>query len=176
MDSLILWGEALVKQQQNQQAIAKFQQALALDSSLDFDPETKVLQTRAEVLMVEAGDLAQSDIEQAFAKMTEALAFEVEMEVSGDDWNKLCQQGARNEHAATALTACDFAVAKSDRYKKPRAIARALTNDLTGALTDLEAFISVYNHPDNIEQIQPWIETLEQGENPFTEEILEELK
>jgi len=48
VDSWLLWGKILAQQNQDTQAIEKFQHALALDTSLDFDPKTQVLQTRAE--------------------------------------------------------------------------------------------------------------------------------
>jgi hypothetical protein len=63
------------------------------------------------------------------------------MDISAADWNILCRQGKQENHAAMALIACDRAVAKSDFYRKSRAIIRALNKDFAGAITDLKAFI-----------------------------------
>lgn len=116
--------------------------------------------------LAELSEIADNK-ELVFAHMTKALAFNVEMDISAANWNALCHQGEQENHAATALIACDHAVAKSDLYRRSRAIIRALNKDFAGAITDLKAFVAVYDK--DAEEIQQQIETLEQGSNPFTE-------
>ena len=60
-----------------------------------------------------------------------------------------------------------------------RGLARAMTGDIEGAIEDFKAFIawdSDQEYESEKAQRQTWIEALEQGENPFTPELLEVLR
>jgi hypothetical protein len=55
-------------------------------------------------------------------------------------------------------------------------VARVLTGNIGGAIEDFQAFISSTNNDKRKAQRQGWIESLRAGKNPFTPEVLKELK
>ena len=78
------------------------------------------------------------------------------------------------------LFACEQAVQLAPDnagYRDSRGLARALTGNTQGAIEDFQAFV---NSPEFDEQFRnkrkQWIELLKKGKNPFTDEVLEDLK
>jgi len=130
--SFLLWGEVLVKQEKLQEAQEKFQQALALDASLNLDPASKVRQVRAEVLVGEVfASAKQGEIDQALAHIQQARQLDAEVEILAYIWGYLCWVGAIHKQASKVLDACEQAVALSDGdfdYRDSRGLARALTH------------------------------------------------
>lgn len=58
-----------------------------------------------------------------------------------------------------------------------RGVARALTGDFAGAIADFEAYVPFEDEPEEYRvQREQWIKELKEGKNPFTDEVLEELK
>jgi tetratricopeptide (TPR) repeat protein len=109
-------------------------------------------------------------------------AIEIDPDNAGS-WNSLCWNGSLWEHAAEVLDACEQAVSlepEKGRIRNSRRLARALTGDYAGAVEDFEAFVewaSDYSfYEEDVEQRKAWIATLQGGENPFTEEVLQELR
>ncbi|MEO1067611.1 MAG: tetratricopeptide repeat protein [Cyanobacteria bacterium J06638_6] len=77
------------------------------------------------------------------------------------------------------MFACEKAVALAPEHGgiiDSRGLARALTGDTQGAIADFQAFVEWTNNEDSKAQRQEWIEALKQGENPFTPELLEDLR
>ncbi len=93
-------------------------------------------------------------------------------------WNTICWQAALASLADVALQACDAAVEgargrERGGHHDSRGVARALTGDFEGAIADFEAFIETRSPISaQVRQRQAWIELLEQGENPFTLDVL----
>jgi hypothetical protein len=52
----------------------------------------------------------------------------------------------------------------------------SLTGYTQGAITDFKAFIASTSDEDAKAQRQGWVDALQKGENPFTPEVLEELR
>ena len=74
------------------------------------------------------------------------------------------------------MQACENAVAlepKNGKFRDSRGIARTLTGDNKGAIEDFQAFIESSDLEWEKEKRQGWIDALKAGENPFTEEVLE---
>ena len=78
---------------------------------------------------------------------------------------------------------CDKAVesAPSDKtkasYLDSRGIARALTGNTRGAIDDFKYYVdNSEDDGESLETRKQWIEMLDKGEDPFTDEVLEELK
>ena len=78
------------------------------------------------------------------------------------------------------MFACEEAVklAPDNVYiRDSRGIARALTGDKNGAIEDFQAFV---NSPTIAKEYktkrQGWINALKAGKNPFTDEVLQELR
>jgi len=51
-----------------------------------------------------------------------------------------------------------------------------LTGNITGAIEDFQAFVDATDNEEQKAQRQQWIAALQKGENPFTPEVLEELR
>ncbi len=57
-----------------------------------------------------------------------------------------------------------------------RGVARALSDDFEGAIADLEAFVAWTTSDRARDERQGWIDALRAGDNPFTPELLGELR
>ncbi|MCG8368194.1 MAG: hypothetical protein MJA27_33290, partial [Pseudanabaenales cyanobacterium] len=80
--------------------------------------------------------------------------------------------------AEKVIFACEKAIALNPQNGDiidSRGLARALTGDTQGAIADFKVFVAWTSEEDSKAQRQAWIEALEQGENPFTPEVLESL-
>ena len=77
------------------------------------------------------------------------------------------------------MFACEKAVALSPKdgdIIDSRGLARALTGDIEGAIADFQVFVEWTSNKERKAQRQEWIKALQAGENPFTDELLKELK
>ncbi len=95
-------------------------------------------------------------------------------------WRGVCWHGSLTGPAGTVLPLCDRAIDRTptddpdfDEARLARSIARALTGNLAGAATDLEANGS--SAEDN-SSTGRWLAALHQGHNPFTPAVLEGLR
>ena len=124
----------------------------------------------------------QGKIAQARSTYKEAQQLDPNLEISADSWNTLCWNGSLYGSAAEVMDACEKAVAKEPKnavYRDSRGLARALTGDTAGAISDFQFFLdspSANNYGDYNVRLQKWIDDLRAGQNPFTEEVLESLK
>ncbi|MDJ0689527.1 MAG: hypothetical protein QNJ41_13555 [Xenococcaceae cyanobacterium MO_188.B32] len=58
-----------------------------------------------------------------------------------------------------------------------RGLARALTGNIQGAIDDFQEYVKSPHRAERYKsKRQQWIEALKKGENPFTDEVLEDLK
>ncbi|AOX01187.1 hypothetical protein BJP34_18635 [Moorena producens PAL-8-15-08-1] len=76
------------------------------------------------------------------------------------------------------MDACEKAVAKEPEnggIKDSRGLARALTGDTAGAISDFQAFVDWIDDDELKAKRQKWIDELRAGKNPFTEEVLKGL-
>ena len=74
---------------------------------------------------------------------------------------------------------CEEAVklnSNDDTIRRNRGLARGLTGDYQGAIEDFKVFVDSMEDEEEKARVESWIETLKKGENPFTSEVLEELK
>ena len=98
-------------------------------------------------------------------------------------WNTLCWLGSLKGYAKEVLGACEQAVALGNEnmpaYQDSRALARALTGNIDGAISDLEAFTESVKQNKNYDSMRKqrmaWLEKLKSGENPFDEQLLSNL-
>jgi hypothetical protein len=98
-----------------------------------------------------------------------------------DGLNHSCWYGSIGGQAAKVMNACEKAVelASKDKislYRDSRGLARALTGNFAGAIEDFQVFVDSTDDEEQKAQRQQWIEALQKGGNPFTSEVLEELK
>lgn len=145
----------------------------------------------------EAERLVEADrIGDALDAYADARALDSSLIVPGAAWRRLCWLGTLSGRAAEVLSACELAVAQEPGYGShlsPRGVARALTGDRAGAIEDLEAYLAweaenrrsagYQGLLDGLAagaslrpQIQGWLDALRAGDDPFTPELLEELR
>jgi tetratricopeptide (TPR) repeat protein len=125
----------------------------------------------------------EGKVEEAIQAYNKALSLDPNLEISAKSWNTLCQYGSLHGRAADVLYAGENAVTlepDNKWYQESRGLARALTGDLAGALTDFQAVLdsgALDDYSDDVKQRrQRWVEALKAGNNPFTPEELEELR
>jgi tetratricopeptide (TPR) repeat protein len=94
--------------------------------------------------------------------------------------NAVCWWGSIAGHAARVLEVCDAGVEASDEGNRPRirdsrGVARAITGDYAGAITDFEAYIERPQNVRGVPQRREWVAALRRGENPFTQVWLDRI-
>lgn len=93
-------------------------------------------------------------------------------------WNQLCWYGGLWDRAADVLFACDRAIELTPHpdFRDSRGLVRALLGDRDGAIEDFEFFVKGTGDEGARAQRETWIEALRAGTNPFTSEVLAELR
>ncbi|WP_341531379.1 ribosome assembly protein 4 (plasmid) [Nostoc sp. UHCC 0302] len=172
--SLVAQGEELAQAGDLESAVVDFQKALKLDYKLEIEPRTK-----AASILIDTGTslVFKEKFKEALEAYNKAQAFDSKIEISAENWNSLCWQGSLKRQANIVLPACNKAVALSpdNRIQDSRGLARALTGDFEGAITDFEAYIVQADDKDTKVQRQRWVKELRAGKNPFTDAELKKL-
>ena len=94
-------------------------------------------------------------------------------------WNTVCWQATLHGFAQRAQPACEAAVAPDTTYlpaRDSRAVARALSGDTKGAIADLAYLVEHAQAGVFLDKRAKWLEALRAGNNPFTEQVLDELR
>ncbi|MEH2314304.1 MAG: ribosome assembly protein 4, partial [Nostoc sp.] len=180
---LVIQGEKLARNEDVDHAMVKFRKAQQWNANLKFEPNVKaqefVNKGKAERSVDEGNSrLQDKKFKEALAAYTAALKFDPKVEIPADSWNELCRQGSLQKQAADVLPACEQAVALAPdgNTRDSRGLARALTGDTQGAITDFEAYIAQPEDKDSKAQRQRWVKDLRAGKNPFTEAELNKLR
>jgi len=120
--------------------------------------------------------LRRGDIDAA---LRQARAIDETTALHADTWEAVCRWGGLWNQAESVLEACDRAVSLSDAHpeaRDSRGMARALTGDLAGAAEDFQAYADWTADEDSRLARFEWIEQIENGEQPLTEEVLTSLR
>ncbi|MGF1570527.1 MAG: TIR domain-containing protein [Nodosilinea sp.] len=178
---LVIQGEKLAREGNVKRARELFQQAVTWDSRLKLDPKTKAQNLAALQKHLDEGYqfLIEGHVPEAVKAHRQAEALGLEDDISAQDWNSLCWIGSTYNQAKIVIFACEKAVALAPNdggILDSRGLARTLTGDTQGAIADFKAFIEWTGDKDDKAQRQDWIQALESGTNPFTPEVLEELR
>ena len=163
----------------------KFQQAYQLDTDnvnlTELTTEANQLAAQ-EFIDQRIDQVKQGNVAEAITFYDQAQKIDPNLEIESDSWNLLCWFGSIYRYASEVLDACEKAVALADEESKAghldsRGLARALTGNTQGAIEDFQAFIDSSSfHEELRDKRKEWIESLKNGENPFTDEVLEDLK
>jgi tetratricopeptide (TPR) repeat protein len=171
-------AEAFAKQNKLEEAIADYNKAIGLEPSNIF-----ALIGRG-VAYARHGNL-----KSALMDLNRAVQLEPN---SLTALNSLCWNGSLMGHANRVISVCDEAVAvaqpqEKDFYRDSRGLARAMTGNDPGAMTDFQAFIQ-WTTSDNakasfdarglqrrIARRQAWIQSLQKHQNPFTLTLRQQL-
>ena len=187
-------GKDLAEEQKIPEAVVAYQAAQELVPEIDLNPKTEEVDRDPEILAqhlatraaadakLSAGsNLAQAgNIPEAIAAYNEAQTIDPTLEIEAGYWFNLCWHGSLYGQAATVMEFCEKAIVlepEDAEVKVGRGLARALTEDKEGAIADLSLYIKELGDDDEWKsKVQGWIDTLKTGENPFTEEVLQELR
>jgi tetratricopeptide (TPR) repeat protein len=164
-----------------EEAIKKFDQALAIEPGLEFPPlSTEIASNLAFVYSLHGDEsINNGDYEQAVTDYSWVI------KLSPDDaeaHNSLCWYGSLTGAAAEVMTSCQSVVElapDNGEYRDSRGLARALTGDYSGAIEDFEFFIAWLKETGTYEEggygREAWIAALQDGQNPFDEATLANL-
>ncbi|MCP4695632.1 MAG: CHAT domain-containing protein [Gammaproteobacteria bacterium] len=174
-------GTQFAKAGKLEQAIAAFSQVKTLRSgNFLFDPETKARKLYAPKVIKKGEELAwEGKLAEALAHYAKARQLDRDLQISADSWNTLCRFGGIYQKAAPVLPACEKAAElapDNHEIRDSRGLVRALTGDTQGAITDFQFFVEKTDGEEDKAQLQEWIKALQKGKNPFTPELLEQLK
>jgi len=143
----------------------KFAAAVALSQGISF---------------IEQYQINEAIIKEAIAAYNKAQTLDPQIEISARFLHLLCRKGSLYGHAVEVLYAGDKAVELEPNYTNyldTRGLARALTGDFTGAVSDFQKFLdSPYLTESQKQKRQRWLEVLRAEENPFTPEEIEALR
>ena len=178
-------GTKLAKEEKIEAAVEKYQQAKELDKIAfiptwqNLDPEAQATYQAVDALLNKGRKLVtEGKVEEAIASYQKAEKIDP-TQISAFNWNKLCRYGSLYQKAADVMFACDKAVALSPKdgdIIESRGLARALTGDIEGAIADFQVYVNWTSNEEKKAQRQEWIKALQVGENPFTDELLKELR
>lgn len=119
------------------------------------------------------------DFESAFRTVERANLAQAPVGFHAATWNTLCWWASLYGQAKRALPACDAAVAPDTTnmgFRDSRGLARALAGDIAGARDDFAYIVAHADAGRFRDKRAAWLEMLHAGNNPFTAELLEELK
>lgn len=127
-------------------------------------------------------------VAEAAAAFMRVLKFRPASAIASVKWNNLCWVGSLNRQVdAQVMKACEFAVALDPSEIgniDTRGVARAVAGDFKGAIQDFQRFLAEWKG-DSIhsqiaermrEQRREWITVLRAGKDPFTTDVLMELR
>ena len=170
-------------------ALALFQEAKKLDSSISLDPQAEI-----NPYFIPKGErlAKKGEIKTALVDYDQAIKRNPNLKISAVSWDMLCWNGSIYNSASQVMFACDNAVNLEPdnlNIRNSRAIARSLAGDTNGAIAEIE-FMLPKIYRQNLENIlaikqkeyssitysvqQSRLDDLKEGKNPFTDEKLEE--
>lgn len=178
-------GNELVRAAKFDKALSRFGDAVDLASGSNVDQETLAKQLALNSLMDYASELVDSSrITATIAAMAQARELSSTLEytsaLTAVQWNHLCWDGSLSGLATEVLFACEAAVQlapEDGSIRDSRALARALTGDIKGAIDDLSIAInwakSIGYSNDFIESRQLILDALEAGNIQLDAQLLD---
>ncbi|MEO1006017.1 MAG: hypothetical protein AAFW67_09235, partial [Cyanobacteria bacterium J06638_38] len=171
----------------------KFEQAQKLKSDIDLNPNTEAVENNPNTVASQLAALSkiqqgvnlarEGKVPEALSSFSEAQKLYPNLKIESQSWDNLCWFGSIYGQAPKVLFACENAVelapdAESQVvYLDGRGLARALMGDTQGAIKDFQVYVdSPEFHQESRNKRKQWIESLSIGQNPFTDDVLEELK
>jgi len=180
---LRIQGQRHIRKGEEAQALQSFEEAHRIAPDEVAAPQVELARYKARKRLPEASRLAQQgEIGKAVAIYGEVNKIAPDA-ITASKWNELCWQGGLWSKATAVMDACNTAVSleqDNGGYHDSRALAQALTGDLSGAIKGFERYIEWgpdHNRSEQaIKQRRDWIEELREGNNPFDPQTLEMLR
>ena len=161
-----------------QTALDKVRIAMKEDSSIE-DPVFESSQIIEESIKRQiSNEVNTGNFQQALDLLQQASSLQTIIEDT-NVLNDICWTGSLSGFVSQVLEYCEHAVELAPNHAKMRdnrGLARALTGDYSGAIEDFQFFVENDNDENLIQQRQEWINTLKAGRNPFTAEVLKQLR
>jgi len=181
--SVLQQARVLARQGDRAAAVALFQRVKDLDSSAHLDPRQEVAKemvaANAQGALARGRRLFKTKPLEALQAFQKAEGLDPSA-VIANDWNNVCWQGSLQGFAREMMPACEKAVKLEPSnldLKDSRGLARALTGDFQGAITDFQAFLDSTRAESLKQQRRDWIKALQASENPFKQpELLKSLQ
>ncbi|NES76079.1 MULTISPECIES: hypothetical protein [unclassified Okeania] len=178
-------AEKLIEEVIEEATVEKYEEAIAKLDKLAFMPTLQnIAKAKARYQAVNAFlDKGRELVKEG--KVKEAINSYKQAEkiyptqIYAKNWDTLCWFGSLYEKAANVMFACEKAVTlspKNGSIVNSRGLARALTGDIKGAIADFQVSVEWTSNEKKKAQRQKWIEALQAGKNPFTDEVLESLR
>jgi WD40 repeat protein/tetratricopeptide (TPR) repeat protein len=173
----------LAYEQHLEEATSKLREAIGLLEDLDLDPEVEARRVAAVAQVSRGSELVEDgEVEQALAAYRRADELCPELDIPASAFNILCWYGSLLGYAAQVQQVGDRAVQllPDPDIRDSRGVARALNGDYHGAIEDFEAFVESKQASEgeqpSIEKRKQWIASLRVGQNPFSQEVLADLR
>lgn len=182
----------VVKSKNIEEAIAILRKLLEQNIPSNIDQTVEARRLVAPDLLKKGEALVtEGKIKEAIDAYTKAEQFDPTLKISAYSLCDLCWYGSLDGYAAEVMDACEKAVtlnpdpAQDGRFRDARGVAKVLTGDTKGAISDFQAaaawyeaeyqrLVGVAKEADQYKsyklQRQNWINALSAGQNPFTEE------
>ncbi|RQH21662.1 hypothetical protein D5R40_31390, partial [Okeania hirsuta] len=184
-EKLMEEGTKLAREGKIEVAVEKYQRAKELDKVAyipnlkNIDPEAKAKYQGVDALLEQGRKLVkEGKVKEAISSYKQAEKI-YPTQIYAKNWDTLCWFGSLYEKAANVMFACEKAVTlspKNGSIVNSRGLARALTGDIKGAIADFQVSVEWTSNEKKKAQRQKWIEALQAGKNPFTDEVLESLR
>lgn len=133
----------------------------------------------AEALVRAERLIRRGRIDDALPWFMEAQKRDPRVAASPSFWFPLCWYGTLWNRAADVSSACDELVTLSPydaAARRARGMARSVTGDHPGAITDFEAALLGRLDAASSRTLRNWIAELQAGRNPVTPQVLESLR
>jgi WD40 repeat protein len=165
-------------------AIADFRKALNLYPNLkelDANPAWPLVAKGISLIRLNKLKDGAEEISKAVSVYTAVKELDPSGRLRAEAWNDLCWNGSLEGHAAEVIDKCERAVElerDDPDIRDSRGLARALSGDVkdvSGAIEDFQFFAAKSPNADRKRQRQGWIDALNQGQNPFTPELIKQL-
>lgn len=165
---------------------SRLESAVALSPGLGVRPDEEARRFMARAALDEANYWGHfGDTRQAVADIERATQLDRSL-VTPIDLNRVCWLGALWGESLQVMSLCDDAIEKADegyvgQVYDSRGVARAAAGDLGGAIEDLQAFLDwVEKRPRAVDsqlvaKRRDWMQALDDGINPITDEVRAEL-
>ncbi len=180
--SVLEYAHELARRGDGAEAIALFQRAMDLDPHIHLNPKQEVANdfsnARAQDAVSSARQFYRDRPLEAFKAYQEADRIDSTL-VSALDWNNVCWEGSTRGFVKEVIVACEKAVKMDPNdpgYHDSRGLARALTGDIPGAITDFQAYLDSTRPETLKQQRRDWIKALQADQTPFTRDLLKALQ